>query len=183
MSDFQQIKVLPKSIEKIDYKLVSDDFLKVENVIGYDEDNDEWVIGMLKYFFINLTEYNKDIDFSKEQLNDDKMNETLMKLYKSKNLNLKNELILYLDHIETNEFMRRCGIATEMLDSLKEVAKKNNCKAIVLNAIPIILLKNGIRGNLDKSKLNDKKAYLKRFYEKRGFTPINKTSTLMYLKL
>lgn len=184
MSEFKKIKVFPTSIANVEYELIStSDFLKIENMIGYDEDNDSWVIGQMKYFFINLTEYNKDIDFSNEQLNDDNINESLLTFYKSKNLNLKNELVLYVDHLETHEYMRRCGIATKMLNHIKGVANKNNCKAIVLNATPIILFKNGINRNINKTEINKKKSYLKKFYQKRGFSPINKSSSLMYLKL
>ena len=184
MSKTYKIKLYPQVISKIEYKVLNEDeFLKNENMIGYDEDNDSWVIGNMKYFLINLIEENKDIDFSKEQLNSDNINEILLTLYKSKNLNLKNQLVLYLDHIETHEYMIRSGIGTKMLNHLKELAKENNCKAIVLNAHPLIKYKDGIKRTINKTELNRRKSNLQSFYSKRGFLPINKKSDLMYFKI
>lgn len=184
MNKTYKIKLYPQVISKVEYKVLNEgEFLTNENMIGYDEDNDFWVIGNMKYFLINLIEENKNIDFSKEQLNSDNINEILSTLYKSKNLNLKNQLILYLDHIETHEYMIRSGVGTKMLNHLKGVANKHNCKAIVLNAHPLIKYKDGISRTINKADLNKKKSKLQSFYSKRGFLPINKKSDLMYFKL
>lgn len=170
-----ELKLLPNGIKKIEYKTSdSEEFLKQEQMICYDNDDDIWVLNTAKYFYINLTEFNSNIDFSKNQLNTTNINKVLETLFKSKTLNLKYQLVLYLDEIFTNEYTRRCGFATDMLKHLKEVARKNDCKAIVLNAMPI---------SSSKTDINKKKQKIQKFYSKRGFKAINQKSDLMFIKV
>lgn len=166
----ETIKLFPKSIESIDFKSVSNENIIKSNIIGFDEDKDEWDLCQSSCIKIDNLSLDciENLNINKNDFNTD-LNTLLTSLFKSRKINLKNQKIIVLDTIESVSYIRHNNIGSEMLGYLETKFKDEGFKAIVLKAHPIITWKHGLIPNKNKKEIKEEKELIQKFYLKNGY--------------